>query len=95
MTTSGILGGNTTSARLTSDGAGTVVYTHGCGFLCVDTNFSVPGLQLSIDDSSPFPHPATATTTAVPEPSTWAMLATGFAGLGFVGMRRGLKVHAA
>ena len=25
---------------------------------------------------------------AVPEPSTWAMMALGFAGLGFVGYRR-------
>jgi hypothetical protein len=29
----------------------------------------------------------TVTTTAVPEPSTWAMMLLGFAGLGFVGYR--------
>jgi hypothetical protein len=28
------------------------------------------------------------TVTGVPEPSTWAMLMLGFAGLGFVGYRR-------
>jgi phospholipase/lecithinase/hemolysin len=32
---------------------------------------------------------------AVPEPSTWAMLALGFAGLGFAGYRRGVKARAA
>jgi hypothetical protein len=30
----------------------------------------------------------TATTTAIPEPSTWAMMALGFAGLGFLGYRK-------
>jgi hypothetical protein len=28
---------------------------------------------------------------SVPEPSTWAMMGLGFAGLGFVGFRRGRK----
>jgi hypothetical protein len=32
---------------------------------------------------------------AVPEPSTWAMMALGFAGLGFVGCRRARKRRAA
>ena len=30
----------------------------------------------------------TATTTTIPEPSTWAMMALGFAGLGFLGYRK-------
>jgi hypothetical protein len=30
-------------------------------------------------------------TTAVPEPSTWAMLLLGFAGIGFMGYRRRSK----
>ena len=34
-------------------------------------------------------------TTAVPEPSTWAMMFAGFAGLGFLGWRRGRKSAAA
>jgi len=33
-------------------------------------------------------------TTAVPEPSTWAMMLLGFAGLGFVGYRRTIKGEA-
>jgi hypothetical protein len=33
--------------------------------------------------------------TGAPEPSTWAMMLAGFAGLGFLGWRRASKVHAA
>jgi hypothetical protein len=32
--------------------------------------------------------------TAVPEPSTWAMMLLGFAGLGFAGYRRSRKASA-
>ncbi len=32
--------------------------------------------------------------TAVPEPSTWAMMLAGFAGLGFAGYRRARKTDA-
>ena len=34
------------------------------------------------------------TNTAVPEPSTWAMMMFGFAGLGYAGYRRGARVRA-
>jgi phospholipase/lecithinase/hemolysin len=37
---------------------------------------------------------AKAFLTAVPEPSTWAMLLIGFVGLGFAGYRRGARVRA-
>jgi len=30
----------------------------------------------------------------IPEPSTWAMMLLGFAGVGFVGYRRASKGHA-
>jgi hypothetical protein len=33
--------------------------------------------------------------SAVPEPSTWAMLFIGFASLGFAGYRRGARAGAA
>jgi hypothetical protein len=33
--------------------------------------------------------------SAVPEPSTWAMMLAGFAGLGAVGMRKSRKAQAA
>jgi hypothetical protein len=36
-----------------------------------------------------------ATTGSVPEPSTWAMMAVGFAGLGFLGFRHTAKAPAA
>jgi hypothetical protein len=37
----------------------------------------------------------TNTTTTVPEPSTWVMLALGFAGLGYAAVRRGAKDRSA
>jgi PEP-CTERM motif len=36
----------------------------------------------------------TAATNAIPEPSTWAMMLIGFAGLGYVGYRRARAAHA-
>ncbi|MGA9847413.1 MAG: PEP-CTERM sorting domain-containing protein, partial [Roseiarcus sp.] len=36
----------------------------------------------------------TATVTAVPEPSTWAMLLLGFAGVGCAGYRRAMRRRA-
>jgi hypothetical protein len=33
--------------------------------------------------------------TAIPEPSTWALMMLGFAGLGYAGWRRGAKIRAA
>ena len=36
----------------------------------------------------------TVTTSGVPEPSTWAMMALGFAGLGYAAFRRNVKSRA-
>ena len=36
----------------------------------------------------------TAATTAIPEPSSWAMMLIGFAGLGYAGYRRARAAHA-
>jgi hypothetical protein len=36
-----------------------------------------------------------ATTSSVPEPSTWAMMFAGFAGLGFLGYRQTAKARVA
>ena len=40
-----------------------------------------------------FGDPGTWTSTVVPEPSTWLMMLLGFAGLGFMGYRRGFTAH--
>jgi PEP-CTERM motif len=38
--------------------------------------------------------PGTGTTSAIPEPSTWAMMALGFVGLGYAAVRRSSKGRA-
>jgi hypothetical protein len=45
----------------------------------IGSSFSNPGVNLSLTSS---------VTTAVPEPSTWAMMILGFAGVGFMAYRR-------
>jgi PEP-CTERM motif-containing protein len=69
-------------------------------FLILDTHASLlAGLSATIDSMSYFYDPATGmnsgqpisgvlTISAVPEPSTWAMLILGFAGVGFMAYRR-------
>ena len=44
----------------------------------------------SVGESATF----TAATSAIPEPSTWAMMLIGFAGLGYAGYRRARAAHA-
>jgi PEP-CTERM motif len=41
-----------------------------------------------------FPTPVTFVVTSVPEPSTWAMMVVGFAGLGFAGYRASRRAVA-
>jgi hypothetical protein len=45
----------------------------------IGASFVFPGVNLSLTSS---------VTTAVPEPSTWAMMILGFCGLGFMAYRR-------
>jgi hypothetical protein len=47
------------------------------------------GYDVAIDNVS-----FTATAGSAPEPSTWAMMLLGFAGLGFAAIRRGVRVQA-
>lgn len=42
----------------------------------------------TVSSGAIFIDPASRSDSAAPEPSTWAMLAIGFAGLGFVGYRK-------
>ena len=47
--------------------------------------------QYSIDFTTPVVGGSIAGTTSIPEPSTWAMMLIGFAGLGYAGFRRSRK----
>jgi hypothetical protein len=51
-------------------------------------SFTVSVNDLTIDLGDPTLKGAIALTAAVPEPSTWAMMILGFAGVGFLGYRR-------
>ncbi|WP_213775399.1 PEP-CTERM sorting domain-containing protein [Bradyrhizobium sp. dw_78] len=70
--------------------------------LIVPTTFNGTGSIISGNDHSyaeagdgNYAYLATGIITAVPEPSTWAMMVLGFAGLGFmVYRRRGRELHA-
>jgi hypothetical protein len=53
----------------------------------IGNSFSEPGFDLRTDGSF-------TTRASVPEPSTWAMMLLGFAGLGFVGYRRAQRGRA-
>jgi PEP-CTERM motif len=48
--------------------------------------------QLTFTGSGNFTGTMTPITTAVPEPSTWAMMLFGFAGIGFMTYRRKSKL---
>ncbi len=64
------------SETLSFNDVGCVVTANGCG------SSPVTAPPFSLLDS---------VTMAVPEPSTWAMMALGFAGLGYAGFRRGRR----
>jgi PEP-CTERM motif len=49
----------------------------------------LPPIDPPLIDPPPIDPPTPAIPTAVPEPSTWALLLLGFAGLGYAGFRRG------
>ena len=85
---------------------GTLMGKIGSGdFFAVGTHFSGPAnatgeLTFYYWDSNNFDNTqfVTATISGVPEPSTWAMMIQGFAGVGFLAYRRrnqGLALHRA
>jgi PEP-CTERM motif len=69
-----------------------------CGAANGDPAFILAGFTRSgadFDKSIWFATTAESEVAAVPEPSTWAMMLAGFAGLGFVGYRRAREPRAA
>ncbi|RBP04531.1 putative secreted protein with PEP-CTERM sorting signal [Roseiarcus fermentans] len=67
--------------------SGTSTYTGSGANLEVNTSVTL-NLKYTVNGGSPIVVPTqTGSTTAVPEPSTWAMLLAGFAGLGFASYR--------
>jgi hypothetical protein len=90
-TFSGQIAGQNVVAELkpASSSLGTVTYIGNplLGTQTVSTDFSVAGGYTV--NGGPFQStPLTGTSSAVPEPSTWAMLLVGFGALGFIGWRR-------
>jgi hypothetical protein len=59
----------------------------GLSFTATSITVNVNGINLAVNDQLIL-DVTTNGTTPVPEPSTWAMMLLGFAGLGFVGYRR-------
>jgi hypothetical protein len=66
-----------------SDATGTGV----AGEFWASTPGGFPSVIANSDANPPYQMLVSVTTPSVPEPSTWAMLILGFAGLGFVGYR--------
>lgn len=67
----------------------------GLGFSANGVNYDLYGIgegfagyELSANDHIPFGTATVSVTTAVPEPSTWAMMILGFIGIGFMAYRR-------
>jgi len=58
----------------------------GTYFVAVSGTSGLGTLRLAVDGN--------VTTLAVPEPSTWAMMLIGFAGLGYAGYRRASEPRA-
>jgi hypothetical protein len=65
--------------------------THGPGALAPDWS----RIGTDITHQGPFNAAFSLTGFVVPEPSTWAMMLLGFAGLGFVGYRQARKAGRA
>jgi len=54
---------------------------------------ALPGCGTVTSEEASSPLGIAVTSVSVPEPSTWAMMLLGFAGLGFAGYRRGAKAR--
>jgi hypothetical protein len=61
---------------------------------CLITFPDAPVIGIQTDSGSVLLTAVSATAGAVPEPSTWAMLMLGFAGLGFVAYRKARPTSA-
>jgi len=65
------------------------------GLNSYDLNLPANYAMDPVDYPNPTDFPFTASLTAIPEPSTWAMFLIGFVGLGYAGLRRGRKARLA
>jgi hypothetical protein len=81
---------NVTISNVTTDPASATDFEGAVSFTSdnVMVNFAVLGASDLIPNGNKLILDVTTTAAAVPEPSTWAMMALGFAGLGFLGYRK-------
>jgi hypothetical protein len=82
-----------TNGSFDGPGFGFAYVSANCAGVTVCTQFSV-GVTPGASIFGPVDIFTTVASGAVPEPSTWAMLLAGFAGLGFVGYRAKRKITA-
>jgi hypothetical protein len=70
-------------------GSGTYVYLEPFQTSDVSASFAIPGGPFYIDyiEANGSPSDLTFSVAGIPEPSTWAMMLLGFAGLGYAGYR--------
>ena len=79
-----------TSVSVTNQGGTPASISSTFGTEVVSYNFTRSG----VPGGSIFPPPGGILTLSIPEPSTWAMMRLGFAGLGLAGYRRTKAGHA-
>ena len=107
----GDLGGgiNVTLANLSAGGSDTITFLYGISASGENVNGLIGNVMADgayywiatqSSENGPWPgglgaNSAIIAVAGVPEPSTWAMLALGFAGLGFAASRRGRKTAVA
>jgi hypothetical protein len=91
-TGSGVSGNFSIAANGTTD---TLSFFEGAGMQALLFSFAVDSGTVTMSpQSGTLTYDYTPASPAVPEPSTWAMVMVGFAGLAYAAFRRGAKVSA-